>query len=69
MRQQARLNFGTRNQTPLSKAAAYDAANLRSAREILEDPERWGGEHAGLVQWARAVVQRLAPSEAVCRGV
>jgi hypothetical protein len=38
--------------------ARYDADNLAAARLILEHPERHG---AGMVQWARAVVARLAP--------
>jgi hypothetical protein len=39
--------------------AGYDERNLASAKVILEDPERWGGADAGLVQWARSVVERL----------
>lgn len=45
--------------SPLLAAAAYDAANLRSAKEILRNPERWGGEESGLVQWARAALKRI----------
>jgi hypothetical protein len=40
-------------------AADHDQNNLITAREILADVEKWGGEAAGLVSWARAVVARL----------
>lgn len=43
----------------LTIAVGHDANNLRSAKEILEQPENFGGEGSGLVAWARAVVQRL----------
>lgn len=42
-----------------SVAAGYDENNLRTAREILAEPENFGGEGSGLVNWARAVVARL----------
>ncbi len=44
-------------------AAGHDENNLRTAREILEDPEHWGGQEAGMVRWARAVVERLGSNE------
>jgi hypothetical protein len=37
------------------KLPNYDAPNLQAARIILADVERYGGEGAGLVVWARAV--------------
>lgn len=40
-------------------AAGHDENNLRSAQQILENTEHWGVEEAGLVKWARAVVERL----------
>jgi hypothetical protein len=40
-------------------AADHDQNNLITAREILADVEKWGGEEAGIVAWARAVVKRL----------
>jgi hypothetical protein len=40
-------------------AADHDENNLITAREILADVEKWGGEAAGIVKWARAVVARL----------
>jgi hypothetical protein len=36
----------------------YAQANLEAARVILADIERYGGESAGLVQWARLIVKR-----------
>lgn len=35
------------------KKSSYDQQNLESARLILQHPEQYGGEEAGLVQWAR----------------
>jgi hypothetical protein len=43
-------------------ANAHDANNLRSAREIAETPENFGGEESGLVMWARTVIARLGES-------
>lgn len=40
------------------KLSAYDAQNRLAARLILADPERFGGPEAGLVRWARLVVER-----------
>jgi hypothetical protein len=45
--------------TNKAKAFSYDDANLRSARDILADPERYGGPESGVCQWAKAVIQRL----------
>jgi hypothetical protein len=42
-----------------AKLNGYDEANLRSARIVLENVQRFGGEGAGLVRWARAVIWRL----------
>jgi len=41
----------------------YDAGNEYAARIILSNPEKFGGEHAGLVRWATAVRARLAQKE------
>jgi hypothetical protein len=38
----------------------YRASNLQAALVILEDVARYGGEEAGLVQWARLVVENDA---------
>jgi hypothetical protein len=50
------------SQTKLLKsvAASYDENNLRTAREVLADPDAWGGEGSGMVDWARRVLNRLA---------
>ncbi len=50
--------------TNKAKANDYDAANLRSAREILADPERYGGSESGVCQWAKAVIERIEESPA-----
>jgi hypothetical protein len=42
----------------LRKLEAYQQANLEAARRILADPERYGGEEALLVQWARTILQQ-----------
>lgn len=39
---------------------AQETGNLDSARAILADVERYGGESAGLVQWAQLVLDRAA---------
>jgi hypothetical protein len=44
-----------------SVALSHDENNLRSARQILAEPENFGGEGSGLVDWAQRVVARLAP--------
>ena len=41
-----------------SVAAGYEENNLRSARQILAEPEDFGGEGSGLVNWAHRVVER-----------
>ncbi len=38
----------------------HDASNRIAANAILEDPERYGGESAGLVRWSRAFLARAA---------
>lgn len=42
-----------------SVAQSHDENNLRSARQILAEPDNFGGEGSGLVNWAHAVVKRL----------
>jgi hypothetical protein len=43
----------------LAVAKSHDENNLRTAREVLANPEAWGGEGSGMVNWAKAVVARL----------
>jgi hypothetical protein len=45
-----------------SVAAGYDENNLRTARQILADPDAWGGKSSGMHQWAQRVVARLDPT-------
>jgi hypothetical protein len=57
---QSRLKFGaTSKPDVLRQQPGFDAGNLQSARLVLADVERFGGEDAGLVQWARTVTKRL----------
>ena len=49
-------------QTLTLKSDKYDSGNLASAQLILADVDRWGGEDAALVMWARAVIERLGES-------
>jgi hypothetical protein len=42
-------------------AARYDQQNELCARLILSDLQRFGGDGAGLVVWARLVLERLQP--------
>lgn len=44
-----------------SVAKGYDENNLRTAREVLADPDAWGGKGSGMHQWAERMVERLAP--------
>jgi len=36
-------------------AAQFTEANRRAAAVILEDPEKYGGDRAAIVEWARVV--------------
>jgi len=49
----------SRQKLNVAKSDRYDAGNLASAQLILGDIQRWGGEQAALVVWARLVVERL----------
>lgn len=40
------------------RAADYERGNIRSARLILESPERYGGEDSGVCRWAQMVLAR-----------
>lgn len=42
-----------------SAVRGYDIGNLASAKIIVSDPGKFGGEPAGLVIWARAALRRL----------
>jgi hypothetical protein len=46
----------------LNKHAQHDARNLEAARVILQDPGRYGGERAALVEWAGAIVSKSGKS-------
>lgn len=41
------------------KLPTYDAQNLEIARRFLADPDRYGGETSGRLEWARMVVRRI----------
>jgi hypothetical protein len=42
-----------------AKLIGYDQANAKCARIVLENIPRFGGDQAGLVIWARAVMRRI----------
>jgi hypothetical protein len=44
---------------PKRAADQYRRANLEAARIIVADVQRYGGESAGLVRWARLFVSRV----------
>jgi hypothetical protein len=44
------------------RAQQFAKANQTAAAVILEDPALYGGDAAGLVQWARLVLD-IAPAE------
>jgi hypothetical protein len=46
----------------ITGGTAYTAGNLESARVILQDIMRYGGEEAGLVQWARRMKGEPTPT-------
>jgi len=59
---QALLPFARPQKKPASATVdRYEQGNRSSAELILADVERWGGEEAGLVQWARATMERQKP--------
>ena len=47
-----------------AKAEGYFEANRVAAEIIVSDVEKHGGEGAGLVQWARRVLQRETDKQA-----
>jgi hypothetical protein len=58
-RRQLALSLHPRS-SPIAKLAGFDEGNRRPAEIITANPEQFGGEHAGLVRWATAVLRRLA---------
>ena len=46
-------------QSPKQVAIGFDSANLRTAKDIQANPERWGGTGSLMVTWAALVVERL----------
>lgn len=50
-------------------ASIFDRQNAEAARLILANTDRYGGESAGLVMWARAVRSRLATSRGALRSL
>jgi hypothetical protein len=41
-------------------------SNELAARIVLQDVAQYGGEGAGLVQWARLIEAKAAPKDAAC---
>ncbi len=61
---QRRFDFaGGKMKSAGFKLAAYDAGNLRAARIVLADRNRYERECRLLVLWAERVIARLAPEE------
>jgi hypothetical protein len=58
MSRQTSMKFGNPRPTRKAKAADHDNRNVDSAREILANPDKFGGEGSGLVNWAHAVMKR-----------
>ena len=56
---QSSLFRPTGKPSAVKATAGYDERNLRSAREILADPDQHGGADAFPAVWARAVLARL----------
>ena len=60
---QATMKFGGRatrpKPSPKRVATGFDSANLRTAKDIQANPERWGGPESLMVTWAALVVERL----------
>ena len=53
-------NSGSRPKpSPKRVATGFDESNLRTAREVLDSPEKYGGDEAITVVWARQVIERL----------
>jgi hypothetical protein len=52
-------NRASAGKSPLSRSANYDQRNLESAKIILSDVAKYGGETAGLVIWARMAIKRI----------
>jgi len=51
-----------RKTTPAGKAQAFAEQNGSAAEIILQHVERYGGESAGLVIWARMIIDGYARS-------
>jgi len=48
---------GKERKSLFAKAESFKRENCKAANFILTAPERFGGESAGLVQWARLALQ------------
>ncbi len=59
MKQQSLFKPPRRERTPAVTARGYDVGNLASARIIMADPDKYGGETSGLVIWARMAIRRI----------
>ena len=56
---QARMQFRRPEKTVKRTGDDFDSKNLNTAREVLDSPEKYGGDEAITVVWARLVVERL----------
>ncbi len=60
-----KLPLRTAPKNPLAKANEFDRRNLESAREIMRDPQAYGGDGALPVTWAQIVLERLGGEPAL----
>jgi hypothetical protein len=58
------LRFAKGKPSPRDVERGFDDGNRECARLVLSDVEVYGGEQAGLVQWARVVTARFEGQEA-----
>jgi hypothetical protein len=60
---QERLNFGYQREGVMPRTSSYDTGNLRAARIILGERQRYERECRFLVLWAELVIQRLGSED------
>lgn len=56
-----RVGWHTQKQTVSRARIGYQKANEEAAEIVLANIAIYGGEQAGLVQWARLVIEKATP--------
>ena len=68
---QATMKFGSPGSRPKPSpkrvATGFDESNLRTAREVLDSPDKYGGPGSITVVWARLVVERIEGQKGTSR--